>query len=127
LDLREMPGGKRCVVQVLATNGYRTSYVETRRFEVPLKPPCVMAGDTQGPVLFAQGFSLQDGPLAGENLVWLVDGAEHRRGGSVDVRGLTPGAHRISVLVSDQAGQQNTSLLGSYDAKTGLRICPPPL
>src|SRR5689334_3634776 len=39
LDLSQMPGGKRCVVQVIATNGYRTSYVQTRHFEVTEKPP----------------------------------------------------------------------------------------
>lgn len=127
LDLREMPGGKRCVVQVLATNGYRTSYVQTRYFEVPVKPPEVLVGESTGPVLFAQGFSLQDGALSGDNVVWLIDGSSSRSGGSLDTRTLGPGIHQVSVQVRDFAGGQRTSLLGSYDSKTGLRIGPKPL
>jgi hypothetical protein len=57
LDLRDMPGGERCVVQVIATNGYRTSYVETRPFEVPTKPIEILLGETRGPVLFVQGYA----------------------------------------------------------------------
>jgi hypothetical protein len=128
LDLREMPGGKRCVVQVLATNGYRTSYVQTRYFEVPVKPPDLLLGRAAGTVLFAQGFSRQEGPISSENLLWLIDGGSAtQRGGSLDVRRLGPGVHRISIQVSDQAGQQRTSLLGNYDSTTGLRVDPPPL
>jgi hypothetical protein len=132
LDLREMPGGKRCVVQVLATNGYRTSYVQTRYFEVPVKPPDLLLGETTGPVLFAQGFSREEGPITGENVVWLIDdGSITRRGGSLDVRTLDAGVpldagvHRVSVSVSDQTGRQTTNLVGSYDSTTGLRVVGP--
>jgi hypothetical protein len=97
------------VVQVLATNGYRTSYVQTRYFEVPVKPPEVLVGEAAGPVLFAQGFSLQDGALSGDNVVWLIDGGSSRSGGSLDVRTLGPGIHQVSVRVRDFAGGQRTS------------------
>jgi hypothetical protein len=133
LDLREMAGGKRCVVQVLATNGYRTSYVQTRYFEVPVKPPEILLGDAGGPVLFAQGFSREGGPIPGDNLVWLIDGiivteqAATRRGGSLDVRTLPLGTYQISIQVTDQAGRQRVQLLGTYDSSTGLRIGPAPL
>jgi hypothetical protein len=128
LDLREMPGGKRCVVQVLSTNGYRTSYVQTRHFEVPVKPPDLLVGKAAGPVLFAQGFSRQEGPIGGDGVVWLIDdGSATLRGGSLDVRTLAPGVHKVSVLVSDESGRQRISLLGRYDSTTGLRIDPLPL
>lgn len=128
LDLREMPGGKRCVVQVLGTNGYRTSYVQTRYFEVPVKPPELFVGEALGPVLFAQGFSRQEGALDSENLVWLIDGgATYRSGGSLDVRSLGPGVHQIGLQVRDHAGQQCTCLLGIYDSRTGGRLTQPPL
>ncbi len=128
LDLREMPGGKRCAVQVLATNGYRTSYVQTRYFEVPVKPPDLLVGEAYGPVLYAQGFSRQEGPIAGDGVVWLIDdGSASLRGGSLDVRTLAPGVHRVSVSVSDQTGRQTTNLVGSYDSTTGLRVSPLPL
>ncbi|MBA3727559.1 MAG: hypothetical protein H0W86_14290 [Armatimonadetes bacterium] len=135
LDLREMPGGKRCVVQVLATNGYRTSYVQTRYFEVPIKPPDLLLGGTIGPVLFAQGFSREEGPITGDDVVWLIDdGSVTRRGGSLDLRTLEPGVeliepgvHRVCVLISDRAGRQKTNEVGSYDSTTGLRVDPLPL
>lgn len=126
LDLREMPGGKRCVVQVIGTNGYRTSYVQTRYFEVPVKPPEAFLSDATGPMLFAQGFSRQEGAL--ENLVWLIDGgAAQRRGGSLDARTLGPGVHQISLQIRDQAGQECTCVVGNYDARTGRRVSGLPL
>jgi len=128
LDLREMPGGKRCTVQVLATNGYRTSYVQTRYFEVPVKPPELLLGDATGPVLFAQGFSRETGPIAGDRLVWIIDnGGATRRGGLLDVRTLDAGMHRIAIQITDQAGRQRTEVVGSYDSITGLRVSPNPL
>jgi hypothetical protein len=128
LDLREMPGCKRCVVQVLGTNGYRTSYVQTRAFEVPVKPPELLLGDATGPMLFAQGFSREAGPIASDELVWIIDnGRAIRRGGLLDVRTLDAGVHRIAIQITDQAGCQRTEVLGSYDSTTGLRVNPNPL
>ncbi len=125
LDLSQMPGGKRCVVQVIATNGYRTSYVRTRHFEVPEKPPELLLGETDGPLLFAQGFSREHGPLTGDGIVWLTeDGTEVQHGGTLDVRTLPGGVHRISALVRDPAGQQRVEFIGVYDATTGMRIGP---
>lgn len=122
LDLREMPGGERCVVQVLATNGYRTSYVETRRFDVPRKLPEILLGENGGPVLFAQGFSREHGPIISDGIVWLADQREVARGGSFDVRGLASGRHEISVAVRDSDGKQRKESVGTYDGATGLRL-----
>ena len=44
VDLRLMEGGERCRVQVLATNGYHTSYVETPTFAMPEKPIRILTG-----------------------------------------------------------------------------------
>ena len=123
LDLREMPGGERCVVQVLATNGYRTSYVETRHFEVPAKLPEIFLGETGGPVLFAQGFSREHGPIAGQDVAWLIeDGTVVQHGGTLDVRSLAAGIHRVNVKVSDPGGKDRTLLVGTYDSATGLPV-----
>lgn len=125
LDLNQMPSGKRCVVQVIATNGYRTSYAQTRHFEVPEKPPELLLGETEGPLLFAQGYSREHGPITGDNIVWLTeDGGEVQRGGTLDVRTLPSGAHRISVSVRGRAERQRTEFIGVYDATTGKRINP---
>lgn len=43
-------------------------------------------------MLFAQGFSREEGPITGENVLWLIDGGgATRRGGSLDVRTLDAG------------------------------------
>lgn len=128
LDLREMPGGERCVVQVLATNGYRTSYVQTRHFYVPTKLPEILLGETSGPLLFAQGFSREHGPISGSDIAWLIDdGTVVQKGGTLDVRTLAGGIHRVSVQVRDLAGKERTELVGTYDPTTGLSVGPPPL
>jgi len=123
LDLRLMPGSRRCAAQVLATNGYRTSYVQTRHFEVPAKPPEILLTSSDGPVLVAQGFSPQDGPLPASAVRWLGgDGRQLQQGASLDVRSLPDGTHRISVAVADDVGLERTEQAGTYDAVTGARI-----
>jgi hypothetical protein len=128
LDLSVMPGGRRCVAQVLATNGYRTSYVQTRQFEVPDKPPEVLLTNTGGPVLTAQGFSRQHGPLAAEALTWLThDGQSVGQGTNLDVRTLPAGIQHIQVTVTDPTGLQRTEPVGPYDPATGTHASTPPL
>jgi hypothetical protein len=125
LDLRELPGGPRCVAQVLATNGYRTSYVQTRHFDVPVKQPDILLGETSGPVLFAQGFSREHGPITGEGIAWLdAESNVIHRGGSLDVRTLAPGMQQLSVRVEDADGQRRVNFVGIYDRATGLRVGP---
>jgi hypothetical protein len=125
LDLGEMPGGPRCVVQVIATNGYRTSYVQTRRFDVTRNAPEVFLGPAEGPVLWAQGFSRQHGPITGESIVWRTDGGiEAGRGGSLDIRTLPAGNHQISVAVRDPDGQERVELAGRYDPALGRVLAP---
>jgi hypothetical protein len=123
LDLREMPGGERCVVEVVATNGYRTSYVRTRHFEVPRKKPELFLGESDGPVLFAQGFSRESGPIVGERIAWLAgDGSVVGRGGTLDVRTLAGGVHVLSVAVADERSISQTAVVGTYEAPTGRRL-----
>ena len=125
LDLREMPGGPQCLVQVIATNGYRTSYVQTRHFDVARKMPEVFLGPCQGPVLWSQGFSRQQGPITGEDIVWRADGGiEAGRGGSFDIRTLPAGSHPLSVGVRDHDGRERVEFVGLYDPKIG-RVYPP--
>ena len=124
LDLREMPGGKRCVAQVIATNGYQTSYVETPPFTVPRKPPEILLETPCAPLLFAQGFSREEGPLVGESIVWLADGKPVGTGASFDARRLGRRRHHLAVRVTDASGAVTLQHLGLYDGETGRHVTP---
>lgn len=127
LDLREMPGGERCIAQVIATNGYHTSYVETPHFAVPQKPPEILLATPRGPMLFAQGFSHEEGPLIGESIVWLADGKRAvGTGASFDARTLRRGTHPLAVRVTDSKGVVTLQHLGWYDGATGRQVRPRP-
>jgi hypothetical protein len=126
LDLREMPGGKRCRVEVIATNGYRTSYASTRHFEVPTKPPELLLEHNDGPVLFAQGVSREQGPLTGDQISWLADDNVIGTGGTLDIRTLPAGTHQITVHVTDSDNHETSATIGAYDTKSGKRIGPTP-
>ena len=119
LDLRGLPGGKSCRVQVLATNGYQTSYVETPSFELARPGPTVMLGDTDGPELFVQGYSANHGPIIGEAIGWLVDGQQRATGGSFDARTIGEGDHEVAVIIRDRDGRAARQELGRYDGRTG--------
>jgi hypothetical protein len=125
VDLRLMEGGEHCRLQVLATNGYHTSYVETPEFTAPEKPMRILLGDMRGPMLFAQGFSHKHGPLIGEAIVWSVDGKEVARGGSFDARRLRYGIRQIEVTASAPDGLTKQVVLGRYDCRTGFALPPP--
>jgi hypothetical protein len=123
LDLRELPGGPRCVVQVLATNGFRTSFVQTRYFDVAIKQLEILLGETAGPKLFAQGYSRESGPITGDQIAWIDgSGSVVRRGGSLDVRTLERGIYRLSVRVEGPNDTSRTELAGVYDSTTGLLV-----
>jgi hypothetical protein len=123
LDMRQMPGGPNFVVQVLATNGYRTAFVQTRPFDVAVKPLEIMLGDANGPVLFTQGYSRQDGPLTGNAITWLdQSGKIVGRGGTFDVRTLPAGTHSLSVRLQSSAAVVRTDLVGVYEGVTGRRV-----
>ncbi len=69
LDLRPLPlplplpGRDRCLVPDVATNGYHPSYVQPSPFALELRPPRLLLGTNDGPLLQAQGLSPQHGPL----------------------------------------------------------------
>ncbi|MVO88845.1 hypothetical protein GPA10_29820 [Streptomyces sp. p1417] len=122
LDLRAMPGHERCVAQVIATNGYHTSYVQTPPFALPAQPPEVLLGAVDGPLLNAQGSSPQHGPITGADVAWVVDGRAAATGTSFDVRSTGSGTHTIAVRVTDRDGLDTTAPLGRYDGTSGERL-----
>jgi hypothetical protein len=122
LDLREMPGGQRCRAEVLATNGYRTSYARTRWFDVPRKVPILLLGETVGPILYGQGYSKEQGALP---VQWRGDdGTVIATGTSCDVRLPVAGTRRISANVTDVTGLSTSVKIGEYDNLTGKVVQP---
>ena len=124
LDLRGLQGGKKCAVQILATNGYQTSYVETPTFEMASPGPTVMLGNPDGPDLFVQGFSPNHGALIGEAITWVVDGKPRATGGTFDARILGEGDHDITVIVRDRDGLDVRQEVGRFDGRTGRLRMP---
>jgi hypothetical protein len=124
LDLRDLPGGAHCAVQVLATNGYHTSFVQTPQFALPVRPPSLLLGENEGPMLVAQGLSPAHGPLTGTSLRWLVDGRPSASGVTFDAR-TGAGLHAISVEATDPDQHVLIQDLGVYDGASGRRVRPP--
>ncbi len=123
LDLRDMPGGDVCFAQVLATNGYQTAMVSTPTFRLPRKPTRLLLGPLDGPMLFAQGFSLEDGPILGERIHWAVDGNTAGYGGTFDAR-VGGERHIVTVTVLGADREHVTQDLGWYDGRTGRALEP---
>lgn len=106
-----MPGGDRCVLQVLATEGIRTGEARTPPFRTPRKSPKLFiaspadgAAFKRGDVvtLVGEGFSPDSGSVAGKSLVWHSDRAGTLgRGHQLRLRSLGTGRHRISLSTSD--------------------------
>ena len=123
LDLRQMPGGDECIAQVLATNGYQTAVVSTPAFKLPRKPTRLLLGPLDGQILFAQGFSLEDGPILGERIHWAVDGGTAGYGGTFDAR-VGGERHIVTVTVLGPDREHVTQDLGWYDGRTGRALEP---
>jgi hypothetical protein len=88
--------------------------------------PELLLEHNDGPVLFAQGFSREHGPITGDQITWIADGNVVGTGGTLDVRALTAGIHDISVRVSGPDNQDTTATIGAYDTDSGRRIGPTP-
>ncbi len=117
-----MPGGSRCFVQVIATNGYHTVVATTPVFHLPVGPPKLLLGPLDGPVLFAQGFSFEHGPLLGKPIEWSVDGRVVGYGGTFDTRKRAKGQYFLTVSVTAPDGGKVKQDLGFYDGGSGRLV-----
>jgi hypothetical protein len=105
VDFDDLPGGDRCMVAVVATNGIDTTIVTSPAFEVESKACVAMVFDpvpgatitSDVPVLLrGQGFWREDGRPELQELTWHLDDAEEpiATGRRVEVR-LPDGQHTI--------------------------------
>ena len=114
---KNVPGGDRAVVRVVASDLFNTSHADSMPFVVPNKPPSVFIVNPrprQGvlqrrAVLTGASNDLEDGQIVAGQLVWSSDkDGELGRGREIWVRSLSPGKHQISLRATDREGLTQT-------------------
>jgi hypothetical protein len=111
LDLEGLPGGERCRVCVKTTDGVHTITTVSEPIALPVKPCFAMIlapeADTrieQGSPLHlqGQGYWLEEHRAELENLFWSSSLAGALgRGPNIDVGGLEPGKHEITLAAGE--------------------------
>ena len=114
----DMPGGPRCAVAVLATDGYRSSQSRSATFTLPERPVVVRIlapgdGETVAPdqpiSLLGHAHDAAGRPAPDDRLVWTVDGVPAARGQRLALAGpFGPGEHRIELAYADGARAEIT-------------------
>lgn len=128
IDLDQFPGGERCGIMIVATDGVRTTTVESRRFAVPVKPcQAVILAPEDGAVLDGreavwlkgQGYYLEEELPETENLVWISskDG-ELGRGMMIKANELSPGLYQITLKAGtgERVGEASISITVTGEA-----------
>jgi hypothetical protein len=118
-DLDNLPGGERCILQVVASAGIRTTIVETEPFAVEVKPrrayivsPDPGASFREGDsVLFGGlGFSPDFGTATFEETVWTSNIAGFIGSGyEVITHTLARGVHMVRLGVADGLGGETSA------------------
>lgn len=117
VDVDELPGGDQCRVAVVATNGIRSTTVESEPFRVPVKPCRSLIQRPSGDVelsteevdLLGNGWWLEEATAELDELSWRsdVDG-ELGRGRRLRAQ-LSPGRHVLTLTagVGERAGSSS--------------------
>jgi hypothetical protein len=119
LDLTAIPGGMACMLRVLATDGLNTGVATSPSFALAGKPPVVSISSPVSGTTVLEGGSLplrgaaqdvEDGALSGELLTWRSDrDGPLGSGGKLEVSGLSPGVHRITLEARDSHNMTGTA------------------
>jgi hypothetical protein len=117
--LKRVPGGDRCLAQIVASSGIRTSVATSKPFSVPTEPRQALIltpAETDVPVLRGAAFSSDHGLASPDDVVWTsnVDGFLGR-GFELILDDLSEGTHTISLSAPDGEG-------GLATASTTLRL-----
>lgn len=106
VDLGELPGGKRCRLVALYSNGLRAAGAATRYFSLPPHGPTVeIVHPRDGEVLppwvplelEADVSDPEAGPPQDDEILWLLDGREMCRGATASLEKLAEGRHRLTL------------------------------
>jgi len=119
VDFAQLAGGEQCRVAVTASNGLRSSRVESAPFRVPEKPCAAIIlqpinGDEVQPqvVLVGNGWWREEGRAETEALTWTSDvQGELGRGQTLAVQ-LEPGTHRITLHAGsgERTGEESVTV-----------------
>lgn len=114
VDVSRLAGSEHAMIRLLATDGANTTEVRSKVFSVANKHPVVAinvsGGERSFPVgeaiwLEAKGWDLEDGFLGDNTFEWIRDrNVPLGSGRSIQIDGLEPGDHTISVVVRDTGG-----------------------
>ncbi len=121
-----LPGSARAgLIRVTANDGVHTATdVSDAAFSAPTHAPTVIIetaeGSRFGPglpaLLRGSATDVEDGPMQGNALRWLVDGREIGRGEAISAFSLADGWHLITLEATDSAGRKASA---SIHIKTG--------
>lgn len=137
VDFRRLPGGSRCLLRVLATDGANTTAAISNPFERPTQPCYAMilspednsTFDMGEPIQFqGHGYYLEEGQPELELLDWSSSVAGPLgRGASLELRTLSPGSHEIT-LTAGREGRAGTTRVtvkivrGNYDRNYAIDL-----
>lgn len=127
VDFDQLPGGERCLLAVVATDGINTAIAESDPFVVEPKPcQAFILAPVDGarfqpcePIqLIGQGFRMEEARVEREALRWTSsrDG-DLGRGRQLVVDRLSEGEHRISLAAGEQ-GREGTESITIYVSRT---------
>jgi hypothetical protein len=123
LDLDALPGGRRCAVAVVATDGVNTTIATSRVFAVPVKPcrALILAPEDgaeleaeEPVVLEGQGFYLEEGTPELEELRWSSNPSGFEgEGALVTVLDPAPGKYSLTLEAGrgDRVGRETVSIV----------------
>jgi hypothetical protein len=116
IDMSYLPGSSDARLRVLASDGFRTSQIDSTSFRVDDKPPQAhVAGPspddhlTAGAPVILRGAAvdLEEGMIAGDRLAWTSDRDGTLGTGDTALVTLSEGAHTLTLHAADAEGMQS--------------------
>jgi len=124
LDMSRLPGGKRCIFKVVASDGFNTGISESGYFSVTdKKPVCALYADNG--MVRGIGYDPEDGLIPDSSLGWTSSvGGNLGSGKAISIGSLTGGSQDITLTVRDSQGhtaQAKTRVSGGRSLSEGKK------